>query len=80
MSMRHAQTQKLLCQISQNMKYKALCRLQCKTCKKNLVVERRVTEFLPEGLQSLLNYLLPVWHGELPQGKQESASFLGQGL
>lgn len=46
----------------------------------NLVVECRVTKFLPEGVQSLLNYLLPVQYGKLSQGKQDSASFLGQGL
>lgn len=50
------------------------------TLKENLAVECRVTELLPEGVQSLLNYLLPVRHGKLPQGEQDSASFLGQGL
>lgn len=53
---------------------------QCKTYEKNLVVERRVAEFLPEGVQSLLNYRLPVRHGKLWQGEQGSAFFLDQDL
>lgn len=50
------------------------------THERNLVVEGRVTEFLPEGVQSLLNDLLPVGHGERSQGKQHGAFLLGQGL
>lgn len=47
---------------------------------KNLVVECRVTEFLPKCVQSLLNYVPAVHHGELPQCEQECTFFLGQGL
>ena len=51
-----------------------------KTCEKHLVVERRVTEFLPEGVQSLLNYLPAVWHGKLSQFNQDTSLFLHQRL
>lgn len=44
----------------------------------NLVVESRVTEFLPKGVQFFHNDLLPVGHGQLPQGKADGAFLPGQ--
>lgn len=60
------------------MRYKVWCWEE--NLKKNLVVECRVTEFLPERVQSLLNDLPALRHGERPQCKQECTFILGQGL